>query len=396
MAQEQRGRAGAVVIGGGIMGVSAAYHLAAAGVRDVVLLEREAGLGLGSTGRCAGGFRHQFSSEINVRLSLESVGMIRAFAETHGLPLDVHLDGYLFLCRDEATWAAYRRDAVMQRSLGARVELLDAAAAAELVPGLAVDGSTALDAVVGATFGPGDGIADPSGLTNGYATAARRAGATIRTGVTVTHLTTTPDGGRITGVETTDGRISAPVVVLAAGVWSPPLAATLGLDLPITPAPRQLVQTTDFPGRPARRTLVIETGSMFFFHREGAGILMGVPPAAAPETFDLRTDDRFVAEELLPTALRTLPAVEAAGMATTWVGLYEMTPDHHPVVGAVDGIDGLLITAGFSGHGFQHGPVVGKLLAEVATAGRASTVDIGALRLERFARGELIPETHVV
>jgi sarcosine oxidase subunit beta len=382
--------AGAIVVGGGVMGVSTAYHLAAAGVRDVLLVEREAGLGLGSTGRCAGGFRHQFSSEINVRLSLESVRMIRSFSEVHGLPLDVHVDGYLFLCRDAGTWSAYRRDAELQRRLGARVELLDAAGAAELVPGLVVD------ALLGATFGPDDGIADPSGLTNGYATAARRAGATIRTHVTVTGLATSPDGGRVVGVDTEEGRIAAPLVVLAAGVWSPPLASSVGLDLPVTPYPRQLVQTTDFPGRPARRTLVIETGTMFFFHREGAGILMGIPPEDERSTFDTSPDDRFVAEELLPAAMRTLPAVEAAGLASTWVGLYEMTPDHHPVVGPVDGLDGLLVATGFSGHGFQHGPIVGRLLAEVAVDGRATTIDIGPLRPERFARGELIEESHVV
>src|SRR5689334_19821261 len=130
--------AGAIVIGGGAMGVSTAYHLAAAGVEDVLLLEREGGFGLGSTGRCAGGFRHQFSSEVNVRLSLESVRMIRSFTEDHGLPLDVHVDGYLFLVRDEAAWADYQAAADMQRRLGARVELLDAQACAELIPGLIV------------------------------------------------------------------------------------------------------------------------------------------------------------------------------------------------------------------------------------------------------------------
>ena len=382
--------AGAIVVGGGVMGVSTTYHLAAAGVRDVLLVEREEGLGLGSTGRCAGGFRHQFSSEINVRLSLESIRMIRSFSEVHGLPLDVHVDGYLFLCRDAPTWAAYRRDAEMQRRLGARVDLLDAAGAAELVPGLAVDG------LVGATFGPDDGIADPSGLTNGYATAARRAGAAIRTGVRVTGIATSADGGRVLGVDTTEGRIVAPLVVLAAGVWSPSLSVTVGLDLPVKPYPRQLVLTTDFPGRPARRTLVIETSTMFFFHREGGGILMGIPPAGERPTFDTSPDDRFVAEELLPAAIRVLPAVEAAGLASTWVGLYEMTPDHHPVVGPVTGLDGLLVATGFSGHGFQHGPVVGKLLAEVAVAGRATTIDIAPLRPERFARGELILESHVI
>src|SRR3990170_5620252 len=190
-----------VVVGGGAMGASIAYHLAAAGAGRVVLLEREAALGTGSTGRCAGGFRIQFSSEINVRLSLASVRMIRSFADQHGLPLDVDVDGYLFLVRDEASWPGYRAAAAMQRSLGARVEELDAAAVAALVPGLATDD------LVGATFGPDDGIADPSGLTNGYATLARRLGVGIRLGTAATAIRTSADGGRVTGVATTAGPI---------------------------------------------------------------------------------------------------------------------------------------------------------------------------------------------
>jgi sarcosine oxidase, subunit beta len=390
MADQARQTAGAIVVGGGIVGVSAAYHLAAAGVRDVLLLEREPGLGLGSTGRCAGGFRHQFSSDVNVRLSLASARMIRGFSEEHGLPLDVHVDGYLFLCRNEATWAHHRAAAAMQRSLGARVHELDAAACRDLIPGLAVDD------VVGATFGPDDGIADPSGLVNGYAIAARRAGATIRTGAAVTGLRTSADGRRVAGVSTSAGDIDAPLVVLAAGVWSPALASSVGVDLPVEPHPRQLVQTTDFAGRPERRTLVIDTTSMCFFHREGNGVLMGVPPASDEPTFETETSDRFVAEELVPAAIRLLPAVEDAGFATTWTGLYEMTPDHHPLIGPMRGIDGLLVATGFSGHGFQHAPVVGKLLAEIATTGAASTIDIRALRPERFAEGEPILEAFVV
>ena len=381
--------AGAVVIGGGAMGVSSAYHLAAAGVPDVLLLEREGGLGLGSTGRCAGGFRHQFSTEVNVRLSIESIRMIRTFSETHGLPLDVHVDGYLFLCRDAATWAAYRAGAEMQRGLGVRVEELNATAAAELVPGLAVEG------VIGATFGPDDGIADPSGLTNGYATAARRAGATIEMGREAMAIATSPDGSRVVGVETADDRIEAPIVVLCSGVWSPALATTCGVDLPVTPEPRQLVLTTDFPGRPERRTLVIDTATMCFFHREGDGVLMGVPKAGQQPTFETALDDRFVAEELLPKAIDVLPALEGASMATTWTGLYEMSPDHDAILGPVAGLDGLLLAAGFSGHGFQHAPIVGVVLAELAT-GRRPTVDVSALRLERFAEGGSPVETHVI
>jgi sarcosine oxidase, subunit beta len=381
--------ADAVVIGGGAMGVSTAYHLAAAGLRHVVLLEHEPGFGLGSTGRCAGGFRHQFSSEVNVRLSIESIRMIRSFSEVHGLPLDVHVDGYLFLVRDQASWTEYRAAAEMQRRLGARVELLDATAAGELVPGLVVDG------VVGATFGPDDGIADPSGLTNGYATAARRAGASLEASRAVTGIRTTADGSRVAGVDTEGGSIDAPIVVLAAGVWSPALSATCGIDLPVRPEPRQLVLTTPFPGRPERRTLVIDTATMFFFHREGDGVLMGMPEAHPRTTFETALDDRFVAEELLPHAVTVLPALEGAALATTWTGLYEMSPDHDAILGPVDGLGGLLLAAGFSGHGFQHAPIVGKVLAELAV-GAAPTVDVRPLRLERFAEGRSLIETHVI
>ena len=382
--------ADAVVVGGGAMGASIAYHLAAAGAGRVILLEREAALGTGSTGRCAGGFRIQFSSEINVRLSLASVAMIRRFSEEHGLPLDVDVDGYLFLVRDEAAWAGYRAAAAMQRSLGARVEELDAGAAEALVPGLNVNG------VVGATFGPDDGIADPSGLTNGYATLARRHGAEIRLGTEVTAIRTSADGSHVTGVSTPGGEIDAPVVVNAAGVWAPALAATCGIELPIHPEPRHVVTTSAFAGRPERRTLVIDTATMFYFHREGPGVLMGMPRLAdAAPTFETVVDDRWIAGELLPQAVRVLPALEEAGLARSWVGLYEMTRDHHAILGPVEGLEGLYLANGFSGHGFQHAPIVGKIISELVT-GTAPSVDVSALRLERFARGELIGESHVV
>jgi sarcosine oxidase subunit beta len=377
-----------VVIGGGVMGASSAYHLAAAGAGRVVLLEREAALGLGSTGLCAGGFRYQFSSEVNVRLSQASVPMIRSFTVEHGLPLDVHANGYLFVARTPATWAAYRGAAAFQRSLGAPVELLDAAACGELVPGLEIGD------VLGATFGPEDGLADPSGLTNGYATLARRAGATVRTGVAATAIRT--QHGRIVGVETTAGPIDAPVVVLAAGVWSVALAATAGIELPVEPLPRHIVVTSAFAGRPERRTMVIDGETAFYFHREGEGVLMGMPLAGERPTWDAAVDDRFVAEELLPRALELFPPIEAAGLQAAWTGFYEMTPDRHAILGPVEALPGLQLAVGFSGHGFQHGPIVGRLLAEAVVEGAARSVDIRSLALERFARGELIHESHVV
>lgn len=379
-----------VVVGGGAMGASIAYHLAAAGAGRIVLLERESALGLGSTGRCAGGFRHQFSSEINVRLSLASIRMIRSFSAEHGLPLDVHAEGYLFLVRDDATWSRYRAAAAMQRSLGAKVDELDAAAVAELIPGLDTDD------VVGATFGPEDGIADPSGLTNGYGTLARRLGVEIRLGTAVEAIRTSPDGGAVTGVASATGVIDAPIVVNAAGVWARSLAATCDVVLPIEPQPRHIVVTSGFDGRPERRTLVIDTSTMFYFHREGAGVLMGMPRLAdVVSTFETSVDHRWIAEELVPTAVSVLPALADAGLASSWVGLYEMTPDHHAILGPVVGLDGLVLANGFSGHGFQHAPVVGSVIASLVI-GQEPIVDVSTLSLERFARGEHIGELHVV
>ncbi len=377
-----------VIVGGGAVGLSAAYHLAAAGAGRVLLLEREAELGAGSTGRCAGGFRHQFSSRVNVELSLASIPLITGFSATHGLPVDVVQDGYLFLLRDEASWSEYRASAEMQRGLGVAVQLLDAIEAGELVPGLATDG------VIGATFCAQDGIADPSGLTLGFATAARRAGAEIRTRVAVTRIEV--DGDAAVGVETALGRVACGVVINAAGPWAGELAATAGVDLPLEPVPRVVLVSGPFPGVPARRTLVVDAASSFYFHREGDGVLMGMGDPAQRPTFEMRVDDRFVAEELLPTAIRVLPALEDAAIAHSWVGLYEMTPDRHPILGPVPGVAGFLLANGFSGHGFQHAPIVGKLLAEILVEGRARTVDISSLGLDRFAAGRLVGEVHVV
>jgi len=380
--------AGVVVVGGGAVGASAAYHLAAAGAGRVLLLERADALGTGSTGACAGGFRSQFSSVVNIRLSRASVPMILRFAEEHGLPLDVWQDGYLFLVRGEAPWSDALAAVERQRALGVRVEVLEPGAAADLVPGIS------LDEVVGATYGPEDGIADPSGLTNGYATLARRAGAEIRTGVEVVAVRVT--AGRVRGVETSAGPVDAPVVVNAAGPWAAALAATAGVDLPLEPIPRNVVTTGPFPGVPERRTLVIDAESSFYFHREGAGVLMGMGSPGERPSFDTSPDERVIAEEILPTAVRVFPPLEEAGLDRTWAGLYEMTPDRHPVLGPAPGAEGLYLANGFSGHGFQHAPVVGRLLAEMIVDGQATTVDVSGLRLERFAEGRPLSETQVV
>jgi sarcosine oxidase subunit beta len=377
-----------VVVGGGVVGASAAYHLAAAGAGRVLLLEREDRLAAGSTGACAGGFRCQFSSEVNIRLSLASVPMITGFTREHGIPLDVVQDGYLFLVRDNGVWAEFVRANELQRSLGVDAELLSPAEAGALVPGIELEG------VVGAAYGPGDGIADPSGLTQGYATLARTAGATLELGTEVE--TVVVDRGAVRGVRAGGEEVSAPVVVNAAGPWARLLAATAGIELPLEPIPRHVLVTGAFEGMPSRRTLVIDAVSSFYFHREGGGILMGMGSPSERPSFDTTSDERFVAEELLPTAVRVFPPIESASIEHSWVGLYEMTPDRHPIIGEAPGVRGFYLANGFSGHGFQHAPVVGKLLSELIVDGAASTVDVSGLGLERFASGDLVREGHVV
>ena len=377
-----------VIVGGGVLGASAAYHLAAAGAGRVLLLERADHLAAGSTGACAGGFRHQFSSEVNVRLSQASVPMIVGFAEEHGLPLDVVQHGYLFLVRGEALWRDFVAASELHHRLGVPAELLTPAEAAVLASGISLEG------VVGAAYGPRDGIADPSGLTEGYATLARRAGAVLELGVEV--IAVRAATGRVTGVETSAGVVEAPVVVNAAGAWAGLLSATVGVDLPLEPIPRHVLVTGAFPGVPKRRTLVIDAATSFYFHREGAGVLMGMGSPDERPSFDLAPDEAFVAESLLPTALRVFPPLEAAAIEHSWVGLYEMTPDRHPILGPAPGLEGFYLANGFSGHGFQHAPIVGKLLAEMIVGGGARTVDVSSLGLERFERGELVREGHVV
>lgn len=376
-----------VVVGGGIVGVSAAYHLALAGAGRVVLIEREEAVGRGSTGACAGGFRHQFSSRINIELSLTSIPMILGFTEEHGLPVDVWQDGYLFVVRGEERWGEYRAAAALQRSMGVEVRELSPHEAAELAPGIATDG------VVGAVTCARDGIADPGGLTQGYATLARRAGADVRLGTEVVSVLV--DGGRTIGVRTDDGDVVAPVVVDAAGAWAGRLAATAGVELPLEPVPRTVVTTGPFPGAPTRRTLVIDAETSFYFHREGDGVLMGMGGTDERPSFSTEVDPRFVEEELLPTAVRLFPPLERAGIASMWAGLYEMTPDRHPIIGATP-VEGFLVAAGFSGHGFQHAPVVGKLIAEIVVDGAARTVAIDELGLDRFAAGTAVVERNVV
>lgn len=376
----------AVIIGGGVMGASTAYHLALAGVTDVVLLESEAMLGLGATGRCAGGVRYQFGTEINIRLSLASLPMIERLKEETGIDPLYRPCGYLFVLTSEADVQAFRHNVALQQSLGVQTEWLEGDEVRRRLPSMRFE-----DALAG-TFHPKDGLADPNSVVQAYATAARARGVRILTECPATGLEVA--AGRIRAVETPNGKVMCRHVVNAAGPWAGQVAALAGVRLPIEAIRRQMVTTTALPDVPADFPFVVDFAQSLYFHREGDGILTGMSNPNQTPGFDQSIDPGWEIVALEAAAIR-MPLLEHAGRQSGWAGLYEVTPDAHPIFGPT-AVDGLWVVGGFSGHGFMHGPIAGKLMAEFVTQGRASSVDVSSLNLRRFSEGRLIREYNVI
>jgi len=374
-----------VIIGGGCMGASVAYHLSRRGLTDVVLVERETMLGTGSTGRNAGGVRHQFSNDANIRLSIESIGLLERFADELGHPIDFHQDGYLFLLSSPSSVETFRRNVALQRSLGIDVEWLDADQAARLVPGLDASG------VLGATFCGRDGIADPNSVTMGFAKAAQAVGVAIERGVEVTGIRV--EGGRVAGVDTTRGRIDARCVVNAAGPWARRIGAMAGADVPVDPIRRHIfIAATALI--PPSHVMVIDFETTFYFHREGGGLLFGMGERGETSTFDTTVQWDYL-PQVIEVAVTRLPSLADASISHAWAGLYEMTADGNPIIGPAYGVDGLYLINGFSGHGFQHSPAAGRLLADIIT-GRDPQFDLSPFSPDRFVTGAVSGERYVV
>jgi sarcosine oxidase subunit beta len=378
-----------VIVGGGCMGASVAYHLAKRGVTDVLLLEREKMLATGSTGRNAGGVRHQFSNEANIRLSIESIGLFERFADEVGHAIDFHQDGYLFLLSLPDSVETFERNVVLQRTLGVDVQWLDADDAGRLVPGL----NTVR--VLAATFCQRDGIADPSGVTMGFAKGAQAAGVTIERESEVTAITVRD--GRVSAVETTRGRVETPIVVNAAGPYARRVGRLAGVDVPVDPY-RRHVFIAQAPAAgwhvPESRIMVIDFETTFYFHREGAGLLFGMGDPHEPSTFDTTVRWDFL-PHVTEAAVERLPALADASISHAWAGLYEMSPDANPIIGAVPDVHGLFLINGFSGHGFQHSPAAGRLLADVIV-GRDPAFDLAPFAFERFAAAVPSGERYLV
>lgn len=375
-----------VIIGGGVMGASTAYHLAARGVKDIVLLDREEFFGLGATGRCAGGVRYQFATEVNIRLSLESLPMLESFKDELDQEVDFRHCGYLFLLNNEKDVSAFERNVELQNSLGVETEWLSGDEVRKRLPQMR------LDDVLKATVNQREGLCDPNSVVMGYITAATRLGVDAHTEVEA--LGISREGGALTGIDTSEGSICTELVINAAGPWAGQLGEMAGLDVPISPIRRQMLTTTALPGIPADFPFVIDFAESLYFHREGDGLLTGMSNPNQAAGFDQNVDPDWELINLEQAAIR-LPLLEKAGLASHWAGLYEVTPDAHPIFGATD-LKGFFMVAGFSGHGFMHGPIAGKLMAEIILDGQASTVDVSMLDLARFSEGRLIPEYNVI
>jgi sarcosine oxidase subunit beta len=382
MNQALPGRAEVIIIGGGIIGASVAYYLARKGVRDVLLLERGM-LGQGSTSKCVGGIRTQFSTEINIRFSLLSMELFRRFRAELGVDPEYRQVGYLLLTASSERWRVLERTAALLERMKVAVAILDPGQIRAHWPFLRVDD------LLGGSFTPGDGYAGPYEVLQGYVRAARRMGVLIREGVAVTGIRLS--GGKIDAVDTSTGeQVKTGVVVNAAGPYAAAVAALAGLDLPVRPLRRQVFFTDPCQCLPASFPMVVDLDPGWYMRREGEGLLLAGPQdseSSYNESVDLGGRE-WAAER----SLHRVPVLEQARLARGWAGLYEISPDNHAVIGPFPEVEGFICAAGFSGHGFMHSPAAGFVVAEVIADGRATSLDIHLLRPQRFREGSLIYE----
>jgi sarcosine oxidase, subunit beta len=373
-----------VVVGGGVIGTSVAFHLAEVGV-DVCLLERDQLAG-GSTSRAAGGIRAQFSDPLNIAIGLRSIDAFTRFAERPGAEIDLRQVGYLFLLDREEDVAAFEASVALQNELGVPSRFVELAEALELCP------LAGLDGVLAATFCPLDGHASPEAVVQGYAAGARAHGASIVTGCAVVGVLL--DDQEIRGIETALGVIKTETVVCAAGVWSPEIARSAGVALPVQPYLREVGFTGPTPGLPDRLPLTIDFSTGLYFHREGPGLLFGMADPEQPAGFDAETDPAWL-EKVMEVAVRRLPALLDMGIAGGWKGYYEVTPDHNALVGESSDVARFLYATGFSGHGFLQGPAVGEVVRDLVL-GTDPFIDVAPLSVDRFAHSLPRPEHNVI
>ena len=379
-----------VIIGGGIVGSSIAWHLTSGGCRNVLVIERESSQGKGSTGKSMGGVRAQFSTPVNIQMSLYSIPFYARFDETVGYPAGYRPQGYLFLATKDSHLAYLRANFDKQKALGLdAVRMLPAAEISGMYPQLRTDD------ILGGSFCPTDGFVDPYSVMNGFMANAVDKGATIwkKTEVTAIHR----DQNGISGVTTSRGEISTRIVVNAAGPWAAQVARMAGIDLPVHPLRRMLVPSEPFDAFPHSSPMIIDMSNGFHFRPEGRGFLLAWNDPE--ETSDQPDFEPSFIEKILILAANRVPVFENLPInpKRAWAGLYEMSPDHHCILGPVSEAPGFFLANGFSGHGVMHAPATGKVLSDLILAGKTSIVsDISILGFDRFAKGALLHETAVL
>lgn len=375
-----------VIIGAGIMGCSIAYHLAERGAGSIVVLERDL-IGRGSTADAAGGIRLQFSTETNIRLSLLSLEYWEHFEERFGQLINFRQQGYLFLLTDEANVEVFQRNLALQQSLGVPARWVTPTEIAELNPAVLLDG------LLGGTFCPRDGWADTSASTQGFAQAARRLGVEILEETAVTGIEV--QGERVTGVRCGAERIATSLVICCAGPQTGEVGRLAGLELPILPYRRMSFITDFFDGVPSYVPLTIEFERSLYFHPESGGFLFGMSDPNEPPSFNKTVDDEWMFSTV-EALIKRAPAFAEASVKNGWAGFYEITPDDNPLLGYVPDVEGFIVAAGFSGHGFMQGPAIGRAISELVLDGAPRILDLSAFRPSRFAEGELAQEHNVI
>jgi sarcosine oxidase subunit beta len=372
-----------VIVGAGVMGASVAYHLAARGWRDVLLVDRSDGPGQGSSGVATGGFRAQYGTAINVRLSLLAREKFLRFRDEIGVDPEYLPAGYLWLAVTPAEWDGLREGLAVQQAEG----LAEATEVSVEDVGL-ISPAVLRDDVIGGTFCPTDGFIAPLQVLNGYLAAALRAGARVEWKTAVTGLIR-DKAGAIVALETSRGRIPAGAVVNAAGAWAAELAGQADISLPIAPLRRQIAATVPCSLLPPTTPMTIFAGDGFHFRvRDGRVLLLWPTPGVAGKPFDVRVDREWIAT-VTAMAHRRVPILRGVAIDPSCcrAGLYEMSPDRHALLGRAPGCDNLFLINGSSGHGVMHAPALGQLLAEIMSDGTASSLDVSALRPSRFLEG---------
>jgi sarcosine oxidase subunit beta len=371
-----------VIIGGGIIGVSIAYYLAKSGVRGIVLLEKGL-MGEGSTGKCAGGIRTQFSTKINIQFSMISLKVFRRFREEFYIDPEFHRIGYLFLACSQGQWSILKTTSRIMESMGLKMKLMDRHEIRDRWSFLRTNDLS------GGSYTENDGYAGPYEVLQGYIKGARRMGALLAEGIEVIGILS--QKGKVRAVETRTGeRIETPIVVNAAGPFASKVAAMLNLELPVIPLRRQLFFTDFFEEIPFNFPMIIDMQYGWYMRREGKGLLLSGPQDTEPSFCE-----KIDFEAQVWTANRSLfrvPVLERAGIANGWAGLYDISLDHHAIIGPFPEMEGFICANGFSGHGFMHGPAAGILVSELIIHGKTKTLDIHPLRPTRFREGDLIHE----